>query len=126
MSEKDVDNFCNPYYICKTKNLTLSTNQYQSRNNVSFVDENSTSNYLRTSDIKKAKAQTLELKHFESWFMTILSVINIIIRYTIVQFPFCMKSLGLIYGSIITCIIALMNIYSVYMIIKVMESTKLK
>jgi hypothetical protein len=73
-----------------------------------------------------AQAQTLELKAFESWFSTILSIINIIIRYTIVQFPFCMKTLGLINGTFITILVALMNIYSVYMIIKVMDYTKLK
>lgn len=58
--------------------------------------------------------------------MTILSIINCVIRYTIVQFPFCMKSLGLIYGPIITCIIGAMTIFSVYMLIKVQEKTQEK
>ncbi len=70
-----------------------------------------------------AKGNVLELRTFKSWFMTILSIINCIIRYTIVQFPFCMKSLGLFYGPIITCVIGLMSIFSVYMLIKVKEKT---
>jgi len=70
-----------------------------------------------------ANGATLELRTFQSWFTTILSIINCIIRYTIIQFPFCMKSLGLLYGPIITTIIGLLSIFSVYMLIKVKEKT---
>lgn len=72
-------------------------------------------------DIKLAN--TLQIKTFDSLFMTILQIINCIIRYTIVQFPFCIRVLGLIYGPIIICIIGSMSIFSVYMLIKVREST---
>ncbi len=72
-------------------------------------------------DIKLAN--TLELKTFNSLFMTILQIINCIIRYTIVQFPFCIKTLGLIYGPIVISIVGSMSIFSVYMLIKVRENT---
>jgi hypothetical protein len=66
---------------------------------------------------------TLQIRTFSSLFMTILQIINCIIRYTIVQFPFCIKTLGLIYGPIIISIIGSMSIFSVYLLIRVKECT---
>jgi len=65
----------------------------------------------------------MELRTFKSLFMTILQIINCIIRYTIVQFPFCIKWLGLVYGPIIISIIGAMSIFSIYMLIKVKQFT---
>ena len=65
----------------------------------------------------------LEIKTFKSLFMVILQVINCIIRYTIVQFPFCIKILGLIYGPILIFVFGCASIYSVFMVIRVKEIT---
>jgi hypothetical protein len=69
---------------------------------------------------------TLELKTFKSMFMTILQIINSIIRYTLVQFPYCIRVLGLVYGPIIISIIGIMSIYSVYMLIEIKNYTNKK
>jgi hypothetical protein len=75
-------------------------------------------------DIKLAN--TMEVRIFKSLFVTILQIINCIIRYTIIQFPFCIKILGLLYGPLIIGIIGLMSIFSVFMLITVKESTNEK
>jgi amino acid permease len=69
---------------------------------------------------------TLELKTFKSMFMTILQIINSIIRYTIVQFPFCIKTLGLVYGPLIISLVGVMSIFSIYMLIEVKQATSKK
>lgn len=66
---------------------------------------------------------TIEIQTFKSLFMTIIQIINCIIKYTIVQFPFCFKVLGLVYGPIVIGVIGLLSIYSVYMLLKVKEAT---
>lgn len=65
----------------------------------------------------------VEIITFTSLFMTVLQIINCIIRYTIIQIPLCFKVLGLVYAPLTICIIGLMAVFSVYMLIKVKEST---
>jgi len=68
-------------------------------------------------------ANTLEVRTFKSLFMTILQIINCIIRYTIVQFPYCIRYLGIVYGPIIISVIGAMSIFSIYMLINVHQIT---
>jgi hypothetical protein len=63
---------------------------------------------------------------FNSNVHTILQTVNCIIRYTVVQFPFCFKVLGLIYGSGIITFIAAMCMYSMYLIVQIYNAKKLK
>ncbi len=69
--------------------------------------------------------QTIETS-FNSNVHTILQIVNCIIRYTVVQFPFCFKVLGLIYGSGIITFIAAMCMYSMYLIVQIYNAKKLK
>ncbi len=60
-----------------------------------------------------------EIRTFKSLFMTVLQLINCIIRYTIVQIPFCIKVLGLVYGPATIVIVGCISIYSVWLLISV-------
>lgn len=69
------------------------------------------------------RGNTLQLKTFNSLLMTIFEIINCIIRYTVVEFPFIVKTLGLVYGPLIIAFIGAMSIVSIHMLIKVKQST---
>jgi hypothetical protein len=73
----------------------------------------------RRGAIKINTENKLEVRHFKSLMMTILQIVNCIIRYTLIQFPFCIKTLGLFYGPLIISIVAVMSIASIYMLISV-------
>ena len=61
-----------------------------------------------------------------SMFMIIIQIVNCIIKYTIVQFPFIINVLGMIWGPIIITLIGCTSIYSVYMLIVVKMCTREK
>jgi hypothetical protein len=43
------------------------------------------------------KYNKIQIHKFKFYILIILQFINIIIRYTLIQFPFCIKTLGLVY-----------------------------
>ena len=54
--------------------------------------------------------------------MAILQVINCTIKYTLISLPFGIKVLGIVNGSMITAILGVMSMYSVFMLLKVREA----
>jgi hypothetical protein len=66
---------------------------------------------------------TVQVKTLGSLLMTIIQIVNCNIKYTVVQIPFCLKILGLFYGSMAIGLVGLMSIFSVYMLIVVKETT---
>lgn len=76
------------------------------------------------SEVSQGVGNQLEINVFDSIIMTILQIINCIIKYTLVQIAFCIKVLGLGTGSIVIGVIALMSIYSVHMLMQVHKVTK--
>ena len=66
----------------------------------------------------------LEINVIDSIVMTVLQIINCIIKYTLVQIAFCIKVLGLEFGVAVIGIIAIMSIYSVHMLMSVHKITK--
>ena len=66
----------------------------------------------------------LKINVIDSIVMTVLQIINCIIKYTLVQIAFCFKVLGLEYGVAAIGIIALLSIISVHMLISVHMITK--
>lgn len=66
----------------------------------------------------------LKINVIDSIVMTVLQIINCIIKYTLVQIAFCFKVLGLEYGVAAIGIIALLSIFSVHMLMSVHMITK--
>ena len=62
---------------------------------------------------------TFEFEVVNSVAMTILQVINCMIKANLVQIAISMKELGLIWGSITICLIALMSLISLNLILEV-------
>lgn len=69
-------------------------------------------------------ADIMEIKSHKGLFLNIIQIINTIIRFTIIQFPLCFRVLGLAFGPLIVCMIAIMSVFSVYMLLKVKEYTR--
>jgi hypothetical protein len=112
-TEAAIDQLVDPFYTCEKtvyQTTVVERGLHQGR-----VDRSDTH-----------VINTFELKTFKSMFMTIMQIINSIIRYTIVQFPFCIRILGLIYGPLIICLIGVMSIFSIYMLIEVKGATSKK
>jgi hypothetical protein len=106
-----IERITDPFYVCEKT--------IKAANMISIDAVKTSSNIIQ-------QINTLEIKTFTSMFMTILQIINSIIRYTIVQFPYCIRVLGIIYGPIIICIIGIMSIFSIYMLIEVKNYTHKK
>ena len=66
----------------------------------------------------------VEILSFNSNIVTIQQIVNCIIRYSVIQFPLCMKTFGILNGSCIISIIALMSIFSIFLIIEIHLKTK--
>lgn len=109
-----IERMTDPFYICE-KTIKLPT---------TYVADGCNTGKNKGGEIRLIN--TLEIKSFTSMFMTILQIINSIIRYTIVQFPYCIRVLGLIYGPIIISVIGIMSIYSIYMLIEIKNYTQKK
>ena len=96
-------------------------------------DENSETSLIRESirnekDVIKEESEELgnklKINVIDSIVMTVLQIINCIIKYTLVQIAFCFKVLGLEVGVIVIGVISLLSIYSVHMLMSVHLITK--
>jgi hypothetical protein len=135
--EEDILKIESPFYASST--TTVIKRMATSNKNVNQYEKKSTRNLAnkpnsneqsqmqlgarRNALVDVKLANKMEVRHFKSLFMTILQIINTIIRYTIVQFPFVIKTLGLIYGPIAIFIVGCLSLFSVYMLIKVKQHT---
>ena len=91
------------------------------KTNITFKDiEESFLNEF--SGTKKAFVEV----HFNSFIMTILQIINCIIKSSLVQMAYCMKTLGLVYGSFSIIIISFLSSLSLKLLMKTHEKTQIK
>ena len=127
-----------------TKNNTKNNSSlYNQTNNLS-----NKSNPLRLSKIKKNESidseneNLIELDEsfldeftgsknftevqFNSLLMTIFQIMNCIIKSSLVQICYCMKTLGIIYGSMTIIIVAFFSLISLKLLMGVHERTKIK
>lgn len=136
--EEDILRMESPFYKVDSKNTAILKKAYTKKMEVSYMsDKNDKSVNHKSVALNRTETKykdlnsmidfkmvnKLEIRTFESLFMTVLQIINCIIRYTIIQIPYCMKVLGLVYGPLAISIIGLMSVFSVYMLIKVKEAT---
>ena len=66
---------------------------------------------------------TFEVEVVDSVWLTVLQVINCMIKANLIQIANSMKILGIIWGPIVTCIIALMSLITLNMILEVNQIT---
>ena len=64
--------------------------------------------------------------HFNSFIMTILQMINCIIKSNLVQIAYCMKTLGLVFGTFSIIIIAFLSSLSLKLLMKAHEKTNIR
>ncbi len=75
------------------------------------------------ADDDDEEEEIYEVEIFDSVWMTILNIINCMIKANLVQIAFSMKELGLIWGPITICTIAIMALISLHMILQVNKLT---
>ena len=63
---------------------------------------------------------------FSSLIMTILQIMNCIIKSSLVQIAYCMKTLGIFYGTLTIIIVAFFSYISLKLLMGVHERTKIK
>jgi len=86
-----------------------------------FVIDNRQSFLSRNSiDLEQ---ETFEIEVIDSVWLTVLQVINCMIKANLVQIAISMKELGLIFGPIAICTIALMSLISLNLILEVNQMT---
>ena len=66
---------------------------------------------------------TFEIEVVDSVWLTVLQVINCMIKANLIQIANSMKILGIVWGPIVTCIIALMSLITLNMILEVNQIT---
>lgn len=86
-----------------------------------FID-NSRPSFLSRESIELDDT-TFEVEVIDSVAMTVLQVINCMIKANLVQIAISMKELGLIWGPITICLIALMSLISLNLILEVNKMT---
>lgn len=109
---------------CENENIANSRDNDFIKSTVKEDNASVHSEKTIISEISQGVGNQLEINVFDSIIMTILQIINCIIKYTLVQIAFCIKVLGLGTGSIVIGVIALMSIYSVHMLMQVHKATK--
>ena len=134
----DIEKLESPLYKVRTKaNMSFQFKRGQRKSVVNLDQDNTkrkeTVNYKRQRETEQKRQRpiirddemegTMEIKTFNSNLETIFQVINSIIRYSVVQLPFCFKILGIINGSGIISLIGLMSIYSVILMVEIHLAT---
>ena len=79
--------------------------------------------FLNRNSINLEEEETFEVEVVDSVWLTVLQVINCMIKANLVQIAISMKELGLIFGPIAICTIALMSLVSLDLILEVNRMT---
>ena len=87
-----------------------------------FVKFDQRPSFISRDSIDMEK-ETFEIEIVDSVWMTVLQVINCMIKANLAQMAYSMKELGLILGPLIICIIALMSLTSLNLILEVNRMT---
>ena len=90
--------------------IDLARTSFLSRNSIDFEEDD----------------YTFEVEVVDSVAMTVLQVINCMIKANLVQIATSMKSLGLIWGPITICLIAIMSLISLNLILEVNRMTGIR
>ena len=133
VTQMDLEKYLNPMYKVRKTKIDNDFQFDDEINHEGAVDERSKSilknigkkYYFILGRTSKGSIayETLEITTFNSWLATIMSVINSIIRYTVIQLPYCMQTLGLLWGTTTIMIIALISLYSVFLLVRVSQKT---
>lgn len=75
------------------------------------------------NSLDKSVTILVESGAFSSMLNTIIQICNCIIRYTVLQIPFCYLYLGIFNASLLIMIVALISIGSLYLLLKAHEAT---
>ncbi len=116
--------------VKKTSNTNNSNNVnvIQNTNSKKITDSNSENDNLTEDsflDEFTGSKNFTEIK-LNSVIMTITQIINCIIKSSLVQIAYCMKTLGMLYGSITIIIVAYFSLISLKLLMRVHERTKIK
>ena len=147
-SDKKVNKFSDNLKMGDVKPLDISVNILEDQYDLNNIDntekdediqndnkgeEEETNEKMIYIDLERPSfystdSHELEYAHFEieivdSVAMTVLQVINCMIKANLVQMAVSMKNLGLIWGPITICIIALMSLISLHLILEVNRIT---
>ena len=112
-SQNNNSNKSNPDKNIKPKTLENSSSENDFLLDDSFLDEFTGSKNFTENQ-------------FNSLIMTILQIMNCIIKSSLVQIAYCMKTLGMVYGSITIIIVAFLSLISLKLLMGVHERTKIK
>ena len=99
-------------------NSNISNNFYHNKNSFNSDFNDNISLYTINFD-----APLFEINIFNSIYMTILQIINCIIKYPLVQIAYCMKVLGLVWGSFTIIFISMCSLISLHLLLKVHKKT---
>ena len=147
-SDKKVNRFSDNLKLGDVKPFDISVNILEDQNDLNNIEntekgediqndnkgeEEETNEKMIYIDLERpsfysSDSYELEYAHFEieivdSVAMTVLQVINCMIKANLVQMAVSMKNLGLIWGPITICIIALMSLISLHLILEVNRIT---
>ena len=138
-TENKTDNFKNEKTEEKMSNSQIfeKPEKFDSKNNENLSEEeeeekeetpgNTFIKVSRTSFLSRDSIDledtTFEIEVVDSVAMTVLQVINCMIKANLVQIAISMKELGLIWGPITICLIALMSLGSLILILEVNKMT---
>ena len=112
-SQNNNSNKSNPDKNIKPKTLENSSSENDFLLDDSFLDE-----FTGSKNFTEIQ--------FNSLIMTILQIMNCIIKSSLVQIAYCMKTLGMVYGSITIIIVAFLSLISLKLLMGVHERTKIK
>lgn len=106
------------------KRLTIKNNEDSSKNTDVVKDiDNLILNQIDVNDYYKIEFKFQSVK-FNSILATIGQICNSTIRYTFLNFPLVFAAIGILNGFLLCSLMALMSLYSVFMLLKVHEVNK--
>lgn len=92
------------------------------------IDNNSFSTSSRNSSISSKNSKLLdkpifEIEMFDSLYKTIFQIINVIIKYSLVQIAYCIKVLGLVWGPLAILLISFLSLVSLHLLLVLHKRT---
>lgn len=106
------------------------TSMIQNKNKIEIKNtiDNSFSTSSRNSSFSSKNSKLLdkpifEIEMFDSLYKTIFQIINVIIKYSLVQIAYCIKVLGLFWGPLAILLISFLSLVSLHLLLVLHKRT---
>jgi len=108
----------------ETSTIIQNKNKLEIKNDIdNSISTSSRNSSFSSKNSKLINKPIFEIEMFDSLYKTIFQIINVIIKYSLVQIAYCIKVLGLFWGPLAILLISFLSLVSLHLLLVLHKRT---